>query len=247
MTDPVFLSGFTVDPAVGDLVTLAGEEGHHAAAVRRIRIGETVVLTDGNGRGIRGEVVAVDKRSLDVRVDELLRAPRPPVRWVVAQALAKGGHDDQAIDMMTQAGVAEVVPWQSARAIVRWTGDRAAKGVEKWRRTVREAAKQSRRLWVPAVHDVVDTAGLAMLVASVDAAYVLHESADRWLAGLDLPRAGSVLLVVGPEGGIAAEELDVLVAAGAVPVLVNDGVLRSSSAGIVGLAQAQALVARANG
>lgn len=247
MTDPVFLHEFAADPAVGDLITLAGEEGHHAAAVRRIRIGETVVLTDGNGRGIRGEVVAVDKRSLDVRVDELLRAPRPPVRWVVAQALAKGGHDDQAIDMMTQAGVAEVVPWQSARAIVRWTGDRAAKGVEKWRRTVREAAKQSRRLWVPAVHDVVDTAGLAMLVASVDAAYVLHESADRWLAGLDLPRAGSVLLVVGPEGGIAAEELDVLVAAGAVPVLVNDGVLRSSSAGIVGLAQAQALVARANG
>lgn len=247
MTDPVFLHEFAASPALGDVVTLAGEEGHHAAAVRRITAGEIVVLTDGAGRGVRGEVVAVAKKSIDVRVDALLNAPRPAVRWVVAQALAKGGHDEQAIDMMTQAGVAEVVPWQSARAIVRWTGDRAVKGAEKWRRTVREAAKQSRRLWVPEVHDVVDTARLAMLVGTVDAAYVLHESADRWLAAVDLPRTGSVLLVVGPEGGIAPDELDALVAAGAVPVLVNDGVLRSSSAGIVGLAQAQALVARANG
>ncbi|WOP17779.1 16S rRNA (uracil(1498)-N(3))-methyltransferase [Raineyella sp. LH-20] len=247
MTDPVFLHEFAASPALGDVVTLAGEEGHHAAAVRRVKVGETVVLSDGAGRGIRGEVAAVAKKSIDVRVDALLNAPRPAVRWVVAQALAKGGHDEQAIDMMTQAGVAEVVPWQSARAIVRWAGDRAVKGAEKWRRTVREAAKQSRRLWVPEVHEVVDTAGLAMLVGTVDAAYVLHESADRWLASLDLPRTGSVLLVVGPEGGIAPDELDALVAAGAVPVLVNDGVLRSSSAGIVGLAQAQAMVARANG
>lgn len=242
MTDPVFLHTFAAAPALGDVVTLAGEEGHHAAVVRRIRAGEVVVLTDGAGSGIRGEVVAVGKKSIDVRADELLHAPRPAVRWVVAQALAKGGHDEQAIDMMTQAGVDEVVPWQSARAIVRWTGEKAAKGTEKWRRTVREAAKQSRRLRVPTVHEVVDTAGLAALVPTADAAYVLHESAEHWLADLDLPRVGSVLLVVGPEGGIAPEELAVLVAAGAVPVLVNDGVLRSSSAGIVGLAQAQALV-----
>ncbi|QGF24326.1 16S rRNA (uracil(1498)-N(3))-methyltransferase [Raineyella fluvialis] len=247
MTDPVFLHDFGADPALGDVVTLAGEEGHHAAVVRRIRLGEVVVLTDGQGTGVRGEVVAVSKKSIDVRADEVLHAPRSAVHWIVAQALAKGGHDEQAVDMMTQAGMDEVVPWQSARAIVRWSGDKAVKGAEKWRRTVREAAKQSRRLHVPAVHDVLDTAGLARLVATVDAAYVLHESAERWLAALDLPSAGSVLLIVGPEGGIAPEELDVLVAAGAVPVLVNDGVLRSSSAGIVGLAQAQALVARAAG
>jgi len=241
VTDPVFLTELPAGRSVGDVLPLAGDEGHHAAVVRRIRVGESVVLSDGQGQGIRGEVVEVTKKGLAVRVEELLAAPQAPVRWIVAQALAKAGHDEQAIDMMTQAGVAEVVPWQSARTIVRWSGEKAVKGAEKWRRTVREAAKQSRRLRVPVVRDVVDTAALARLVGAVDAAYVLHEAADRWMADLDLPGEGSVLLVVGPEGGIAPDELDLLVAAGAIPVLVSDGVLRASSAGLVGLAQAQAL------
>lgn len=244
MTDPVFLTELPSDPAPGDVLPLAGEEGHHAAVVRRIRTGEIVVLADGEGRGVRGEVVEVTKKGLSVRVDEVLSAPEPPVHWVLAQALAKGGHDEQAIDMVTQAGVTEVVPWQSDRAIVRWSGDKAAKGAEKWRRTVREAAKQSRRLRVPRVDDVVDTAELALLVAEADAAYVLHESAEQWLAEVGVPGKGRVLLVVGPEGGIAPSELEVLVAAGATPVLVSDAVLRASSAGIVGLAQAQVLAGR---
>lgn len=244
MTEPVFLTQLPAAPSVGDVLDLSGDEGHHAAVVRRIRTGEVVVLSDGTGRGVRGEVVEVTKKGLAVRADEILQAPEPPVAWVLAQALAKGGHDEQAIDMVTQAGVAEVVPWQSDRAIVRWSGDKAAKGAEKWRRTVREAAKQSRRLRVPLVHDVVDTAALARMVAEVDAAYVLHESAEQWLGEVGVPGHGRVLLVVGPEGGITPNELDTLVAAGATPVLVSDGVLRASSAGIVGLARAQALAGR---
>lgn len=244
MTDPVFLTDLPDTPALGDVLSLAGEEGHHAAVVRRIRVGEVVVLADGAGHGVRGEVVEVTKKGLSVRVDEVLATPEPAVGWVLAQALAKGGHDEQAIDMVTQAGVTAVVPWQSDRAIVRWSGEKAVKGAEKWRRTVREAAKQSRRLRVPHVHDVVDTAGLTRLVAEADAAYVLHESADRWLAQMPVPDHGRVLLIVGPEGGIAPGELDALVAAGATAVLVSDGVLRASAAGIVGLAQAQGLVGR---
>lgn len=244
MTEPVFLTDLPAAPAVGDVLDLSGDEGHHAAVVRRIRTGEVVVLSDGSGRGVRGEVIEVTKKGLAVRADEILQAPEPSVAWVLAQALAKGGHDEQAIDMVTQAGIAEVVPWQSDRAIVRWSGDKAAKGAEKWRRTVREAAKQSRRLRVPLVHDVVDTAALALLVAEVDAAYVLHESAEQWLGEVGVPDHGRVLLVVGPEGGITPNELATLVAAGATPVLVSDGVLRASSAGIVGLARAQALAGR---
>lgn len=244
MTDPVFLTDLPDRPALGGVVALTGDEGHHAAVVRRLRVGEVVVLADGAGSGVRGEVVETTKKGLTVRVTELLTAPEPAVRWVLAQALAKGGHDEQAIDMATQAGIGEVVPWQSERAIVRWSGDKAAKGAEKWRRTVREAAKQSRRLRVPEVHDVVDTAQLALLAAEADAAYVLHESAGQWLAEVGVPTHGRVLLVVGPEGGITPAELDTLVAAGAVPVLVSDAVLRSSTAGLVGLAQAQALARR---
>ena len=243
MTEPVFLADLEAS-SVGDLVTLDGEEGRHAVVVRRLHPGESIVLSDGAGRGVAGPIVAVTGRTLTIRVERTLAAPEPVIRWVVAQALAKGGHDESAIDQLTQAGVAEVIPWQADRCIVRWAGERAIKGTEKWRRTVREAAKQSRWLWVQGVSDVIGTAELAERVRGVDAALLLHEEAAVPLAATGLPAAGTVLLIVGPEGGITPTEVATLTAAGATPVLVSDGVLRSSTAGIVGLAQAQGLVAR---
>lgn len=245
MTDPVFLTELADTVRPGDELDLSGDEGRHAATVRRIRVGETIVLSDGAGRGARGEVIASQKSGLRVRVTEVLEARPPALHVVCAQALAKGGHDEQAIDMMTQAGVAEIIPWQSARAIVRWNTEKAAKGAEKWRRIVREATKQSRRLRVPPVRDVVDTAGLASAMGEVDRVLVLHEGAEDHLADLPLAGVGSVLLVVGPEGGITEDELATLVGAGAHPVLVNDGVLRSSTAGLVGLVQLTTLHASA--
>jgi len=244
VTDPVFLTDLPPRPQIGDLIGLDGDEGRHAVVVRRLHPGESVVLSDGAGRGVAGPIVAVTGKTLTIRVERALSVPEPPIRWVVAQALAKGGHDESAIDQLTQAGVAEVIPWQADRCIVRWAGERAVKGTEKWRRTVREAAKQSRRLRVPEVSDVIGTAALAERVRAADAALLLHEEAAVSLAACSLPTVGTVLLIVGPEGGITPAETTTLTEAGATPVLVSDGVLRSSTAGIVGLAQAQGLVAR---
>jgi len=128
------------------------------------------------------------------------------------------------------------VPWQAARSIVRWTPDRAVRSLNKWRSTAREAAKQSRRLQVPQVSEPVTTKQLAQRVASVDCALLLHEDADASLVDVDLPSAGTVLIIIGPEGGISAEELSELSAAGSRPVSISDGVLRTSTAGVVALA-----------
>lgn len=236
-SEPFFLAELPDPlPTVGNRVVLDGPEGRHAAAVRRIRVGETLVLTDGRGRGVHGLATALGRDSVTVEVLERLASAEPAVRFVVAQALAKGDRAELAVEMLTEIGVAEVVPWQASRSIVRWTGERGAKGRHKWQLTAREAAKQSRRLRVPVVADLVGIEELAKRVASAQLALVLHEGAERPLRDVTLPAAGTVLVVVGPEGGIADDEREQLVAAGATAVVIGDGVLRTSTAGVVACA-----------
>jgi len=238
VTAPLFLADDLADPLPppGTVITLGGDEGRHAAVVRRIGPGETVLVADGRGRGVRALVLEAGKTGLRLEVTETLGAPEASLRVVVVQALAKGDRAELAVEMLTEVGVAEVWPWQASRSIVRWSAERGDKALQRWRSTAREAAKQSRRLRVPEVRPVVGTAALCSALAEVDLALVLHEEAEIALRNVDLPEQGTVALVVGPEGGIAPEELERFVAAGARPVLVSDAVLRTSTAGVVAVA-----------
>jgi 16S rRNA (uracil1498-N3)-methyltransferase len=224
-------------PGPGSDTVLDGPEGRHAATVRRLRPGEALVLSDGRGGLARAEVVDVAGRdALTVRLHEVTRVPAPAVRVVVAQALVKGDRGELAVETATEAGADGFVPWKAARCVTRWDdGPRGAKALERWRSTVREAAKQARRPWQPDVAGPVTTAQLAARVGAADTALVLHESAGEDLASVALPAAGEVLLAVGPEGGVDDAELDRLAEAGAVPVRMGPEVLRASTAACVAL------------
>jgi 16S rRNA (uracil1498-N3)-methyltransferase len=236
VSDPVFLADLPDPlPQPGSPVLVAGAEGRHAATVRRIRAGEQVVVSDGYGRGIRGPVIEAGKDSITVRVNRTETADEPAIRITIAQALAKGDRSDLACQIVTELGAVRIVPWQAARSIVRWQADRAAKSHAKWVNTVREAAKQSRRLRVPEVTGATSTRQLAAMISDLDLALILHEEAQAGFADLRLPRAGNVLIIVGPEGGIAPDELDAFTAAGGCPVRVSDGVLRTSTAAAVAM------------
>lgn len=244
MTDPLFLHPLDPRPAVGDTVLLDGPEGRHAATVRRLAVGETVLLADGAGHGVRGEVVGTDRASVRVRVQELRTEPARPWHTTVVQALPKGERAELAVEVLTEVGVDAVVPWQSARSIVRWSGERGERSRARWQAAAREAAKQSRRLSVPEVEPVRSTRQLADRLAGVDHVLVLHESADTSLAAVAPPPGGTLALVVGPEGGITEDELAALAAVGGRPVLLGDTVLRTSTAGVVAVAQLLALAGR---
>ncbi len=241
MSLPVHLVPGLAGVGLGAEVTVEGDEAHHAVAVRRLRVGEQVVLTDGAGTAVQGPVASTGKRVFTVRV-ELVRvddAPTPAV--VVVQAIPKGDRGELAVEVLTEIGVAEVVPWAASRSVAVWKGERAAKSLARWRSTAREAAKQARRAWFPDVADLATTADVVALVAAADLAVVLHEDAAQPLAALDVPPAGRIVVVVGPEGGLAPDELDAFAAAGAVSVRLGAEVLRTSTAGVAAVA---ALLAR---
>jgi 16S rRNA (uracil1498-N3)-methyltransferase len=245
MSDPCFIAEIG-DAGPGDLVEITGTEGHHAAAVRRIEVEESVLVTDGAGSAVRGPAVSVGKNLVQVRVVERLAAPARRHRWVAVQALIKGPRADSVVETLTELGVDEIIGWQASRSIVRWAPDKREKALEKWRATAREATKQSRRFTVPQV-SFATTAQVCARIAGAQGAFVLHESATGVIHPADLPGAGEVVMIVGPEGGISPEELDAFTGSGAVPVLVADAVLRASTAPVVGLAQLQALAGLVRG
>ncbi len=233
MSRPLFL----VDALPADTYRLAGAEGRHAATVQRLRTGEELLLSDGAGGIARCVVTGTDRDALDLRVLDVRTEPAPDPRLVVVQALAKGDRGELAVQAMTEVGVDEIVPWQAARSVVQWRGERGARSVDRWRATAREAAKQARRAWLPVVADVATTAAVAGR-----ATLVLHEDATEPLSAVDLPASGEVVLVVGPEGGIADDELRAF--AGAVPVRLGPTVLRTSTAGVAALAVLSARLGR---
>ena len=240
MTPPLFLIDTVPN---GDTVTLGGDEGRHAARVRRIGVGEVVFVGDGAGTVLECAVSAVrsDGLALDVRARRSVPAPDP--RLVVVQALPKGERAEIAVEVLTELGADAIVPWAASRSVTRWDGPRGQKALERWRRTAREAVKQSRRAWAPSVRELASTADVCALLAAA-AGLVLHEAATTPLVSVEVPSRGDLVVVVGPEGGIAAEELSAFTAAGALIVRLGDPVLRTSTAGAAALAVLSARLGR---
>jgi 16S rRNA (uracil1498-N3)-methyltransferase len=235
---------FVAEDVTPDRIVLTGPEGHHAAKVRRLRVGEAVDVVDGHGTRAACTVAVVGRDEVVLDVQGRTTDPRPGPRLVLVQALAKGDRGELAVELATEVGVDEVVPWSAARCVVRWEGERGEKSLARWRATAREAGKQSRRAWLPEVHPPHATRQLLELVRSATATLVLHEAAALPLAAVDLPVAGRVLLVVGPEGGLTDEELAELAGAGAAVVRLGRSVLRTSTAGAAAAAVVSARTPR---
>jgi 16S rRNA (uracil1498-N3)-methyltransferase len=230
---PVFLGPVT-GLATGATVVVEGDEARHAVVVRRIRVGEDVVLVDGSGTAATCTVTETSKNVLIASVRSVAVTPAPTPSVTVVQAIPKGERAELAVEVLTEIGTDRIVPWAAARSVGVWRGERAAKALAKWRATAREAGKQSRRSWLPEVAEMATTAEVGSLLESADLAVVLHESATTAIGSLSLEGVAAIVVVVGPEGGITDEELEAF-GAGHV-VRMGEPVLRTSTAGVAAVA-----------
>jgi 16S rRNA (uracil1498-N3)-methyltransferase len=242
---------FYVDavPEAGALAVVDGDEGFHAATVRRFRAGELLDLSDGAGTVARCVVEDVAKGRLTARVGDRRTVAGPVPAVTVVQAIPKSDRAELAVELATEAGADAIVAWQSARCVAKWEGDaKLDKGLRRWGAVARSAARQSRRAHIPLVTGVLSTTDLVGRVEAGVAAgavvLVLHESSTGPLTAVPLADAAAVTLIVGPEGGISDDEVAALTAAGAVAVRLGPTVLRTSTAAAVALGALGVLTAR---
>jgi 16S rRNA (uracil1498-N3)-methyltransferase len=218
--------------ALDDRFEIAGDDGHHLQRVRRLAPGETLTAADGSGAWRSYVVTEIATGRLTLQAEgDVQPAWEPRVGVALAVALAKGGLDD-VVAAVTELGVGRVTPVRTARAVVRWDDDRAGRAVARLRVVAREAAMQSRRARVPVVDDVVE---LATLVDRPGLVVADRDGVSAW--ELPAPAAGRATgwtVLVGPEGGLAPEELDAL---GSAPRLrLGAHVLRAATAPVAAVA-----------
>ena len=244
MSRPVYVQEFPTPPTVGEVIELTGDEGRHAVSVKRTGVGEQIELVDGHGtRAVITVTGVFGKDRLTGVVDCAANEPASRPTVTVIQALPKAARSELTVDLLTQAGADVIVPWQAGRSVANW-GKKQDKGLAKWRAAARAAAKQSRRSRIPEITPVVDQAAVAALIQAAPLALMLHEDATGKITDQPVAQVDSVVLIIGPEGGISPAELDAFTTAGAHPVRLGPEVLRTASAGMVALAALGAVTDR---
>lgn len=221
----------------GESVSLPAELSRRLAAVLRLKRGDRVVLADGGEREYKVELTSISARSVEADVvAELAPPPEPAVALALYQSLVRPQRFELVLEKGTELGVARFVPLLSDRVQVKTEG--GSQRAERWRRIVTEAAEQCGRGRVPAVEEpqrfaeaVRGAAGLRLLPWEGERKRGLRSV----LRALN-PKPGEVSLLIGPEGGLAEDEVAAAVAAGWTTVSLGRRVLRSETAGIVAAA-----------
>jgi 16S rRNA (uracil1498-N3)-methyltransferase len=234
MVEPLFK--YELPMQLGKTVRLSGDEGHHASAVRRIRVGESIALTDGRQTHARGVVSAVEPKSLSIQIREVNQLQQSNPRFSLVQALAKGDRDELAVQAATELGASTILPWQSERSVSRWEGAKVAKSVARWQSISEEASKQSLRPLFARVQEPVSSKQLAVMIDQSPATWlILDPTAPVSISSIEPASSSEVFLVVGAEGGITASELQMFEKSGASRVHLGTGILRTSTAGMAAL------------
>jgi 16S rRNA (uracil1498-N3)-methyltransferase len=220
---------------VGQSYEFNNEDANHAIRVLRMSAGDVFMLADGTGAWSQVKAFAIKKKSMEVQVIATGFQEALATTITVVQALPKSDRAKEAIELLTEAGVDRIVPWAAARSI--------GKVSEKFSVTAREASKQSRRLRIPEVTDIATTEQICEAIKLSDLAIAFHESSDIKLSDcISSHNVAHLLIIIGPEGGITANELEAFKEAGAKVALMGRPILRSAHAGIAAVAAVSALL-----
>ena len=236
------LSLFFVDKlSSGQTQTLESDEAHHAIKVMRLKTGEEIKISDGEGNWVSGPISEVGKKNLkiDVTASGIEASKKPEL--VLVQALTKSDRNKEMLELVTVAGVDRIIPWQAERSISKWQSN----SYDKWTSSIKEAGKQSRRVNLPKLEKLMSAREITQQISASDCILVFHESANEKFSALDISQnASSIYLIIGPEGGITDTELEIFKSKGGNLVRLGEPVLRSAHAGFAALASIQTKLGR---
>ena len=229
---------FIPQPFAGEM-KISGMNAHHIIHVLRLRPGDRIQVVADDGVSFVGEICKLGENQVSVRALEILRdSGEPTVQIFLLQGLAKGDKMDTVIQKAVEIGVTAIYPVAMAHSVVLLDAARAAKKTERWQKIAEAAAKQSKRDLVPTVHPVMK---LPEALAATGAELILAAYESETRLGLKEAlqahkEAKRIAVIIGPEGGLAGEEIATVREAGGLSVSLGRRILRTETAGLVAAA-----------
>ena len=216
-----------------DSVLLTGDDAHHISRSLRMRVGEELTLCDGEGSDYHCTIEEIDERTVRCKVDSKEEnKTEPPYRAIVFQGLAKGDRFDTVIQKSVECGAFSIVPVMTKRCTVKLTASDGAKKCARWNKIAEEAAKQCGRGIIPKVTEPVSFDEAVKMVSELDLPLFCYEEGTSPIKSeIDVhPKAVTVGIVIGPEGGFAEEEAEKMTANGISAISLGHRILRTESA-----------------
>ncbi|HWF61198.1 MAG TPA: 16S rRNA (uracil(1498)-N(3))-methyltransferase [Nitrospira sp.] len=217
-------------------ISLTGDLLSHLRDSLRVNTGETLWFGNGQGTRYHAEITDLSKRAVTGRILETVQEPlRRAPRLILGQSLLKGEKMDWVIQKATELGVAELVPIESRHSVVQLKADRVDHQLARWQRIALEAAQQSEQWRVPTI---ASPQSLAALLTDRETGTITLMLAERRegksLQTVELPQdmTGSLLILIGPEGGWSKEEVQIAEQAGIQPITLGQQILRAETAAI---------------
>lgn len=230
--------------ASGESAPLLSEEARHAAQVLRLRPGDEICVVDAAGKRFSAVLEQVSREACIARLGEALPDNEPPVRVTLYQGLPKADKLDFIAQKLTELGAARIVPVKMERCVVKLDGRDGEKRRERLQKIAREAAKQCKRARAPEICAPGSWKELKGALAGHDLLLVPWEDASGFgmqAAREQFPQARDIGVVIGPEGGMSAAEVEALVALGAKPLRLGPRILRTETAAVASCALAMLL------
>lgn len=225
----------------GSKQVLQNDEAHHAIKVLRVNIGELIKISDGVRNWVSGPIIEIAKKELIISITDRGEIQSAKPELVLVQAITKSDRNKEMLELAVEAGVDRIIPWQADRSISKWQSD----STQKWQAGIKQSCKQARQIKLPQLMKVMNTSEVVKVIGSEGFGIVFHEGAPTKLSEITIPNSlTAVYLIIGPEGGISEQELELFQNANSKVVRLGETVLRSAHAGFAALSAVQTKLGR---
>ncbi|WP_088102525.1 16S rRNA (uracil(1498)-N(3))-methyltransferase [Halalkalibacter urbisdiaboli] len=223
-----------------DTVTITGDDVKHIVRVMRMKEGDEIICSDNNSKTVRCTLQLLGEEQVTAKIVEILHPHTElPISVTIAQGLPKGDKLDFIIQKGTELGATSFVPFSASRSVVKWEEKKARKKIERLEKIAKEAAEQSYRERIPTIQPAMTFSSLVEQVSSFSSCLVAYEESGKSGERSQLVQClrnlkvgDSLLIVIGPEGGLTEQEIEQLEEAGAKLAGFGPRILRTETASL---------------